>query len=182
MPKFFITISNGFNMKRIALTTVMILMTAILCRGGDKTEVQWKNLTVGLEEAKKSNKKVLLDVYTDWCGWCKKLDKDVYANEKVAEYLKQQYVAVKLNAESTAKITYKGKTMSEMELAQAFGIHSYPNILFLDAAGEPINSLGGYVNAEKFLPIVKFIGEDFYKKMTWQQYLEKSGIKEKTVD
>lgn len=166
-------------MKRLIFSVTMVLLTALLCRAGDKGEVQWKNLTAGLEEAKKSNKKILLDVYTDWCGWCKRLDKDVYANEKVADYLKQQYVAVKLNAESTAKVTYKGKTISEMEVAQAFGIHSYPNIIFLDAAGEPINSLGGYVNAEKFLPIVKFIGEDYYKKMTWDQYLEKSGMKGK---
>ncbi|MBI3765214.1 MAG: thioredoxin fold domain-containing protein [Ignavibacteriales bacterium] len=169
-------------MNRVVVSVSMLLITVLLCRAGDKGELQWRNLTTGLEEAKKSNKKILLDIYTDWCGWCKKLDKDVYANEMVASYLKQQYVAVKLNAESDAKVTYKGQTTSEMELAQAFGIRSYPTIIFLDAAGEPINSLGGYVNAEKFLPIVKFIGEDYYKKMTWDQYREQNGVKSKISD
>ena len=69
-----------------------------------------------------------------------------------------------------------------MQLARKFGVTGYPTIIFLDSQGEPINSLGGYVNAEKFLPIIKFIGDDFYKTMKWDEYLTKYGSKPTTID
>lgn len=135
-----------------------------------KPELKWKKLDAGLAEARRSGKKVMVDVYTDWCGWCKKLDRDVYGNDDVARYLNKQYVVVKLNAESSEKVMYKGKSASEQELAASFGVSGYPTIFFIDSNGEFINSLGGYVGPEKFLPIIQYIGEDTYKKMTWEEY------------
>ncbi len=115
----------------------------------------------------------MLDVYTDWCGWCKRLDKDTYGNEKVIEYLNKEYIAIKLNAESNAKINYKDKSYTETSLAQYFGVTGYPAIIFFDSDAEAINLLPGYVNAERFLPIIKYIGEDHFKSMSWEEYQEK---------
>jgi thioredoxin-related protein len=142
-------------------------------QAGDKPELKWKSFDAGFAEAKKTNKKIMLDIYTDWCGWCKRLDKDTYGNEKVMEYLNQQYIVIKLNAESTSKVNYQDKTYTEASLAQAFGATGYPTIVFFDSNGEPINSLGGYLNAEKFLPVITYIGDDHYKSMTWEEYQNK---------
>lgn len=161
--------------------TLFIFMSTVSGFAGDKTELQWRSFDAGLAEAKASHKKILLDVYTDWCGWCKKLDKEVYSNQKVATYLAKAYIPVKLNAESAKKLSYKDKAHSETELARAFGVQSYPTIIFLDSDGEPINSLGGYVDADRFLPIVQYIGDDHYKTMTWDEYKSKNGLdKEKS--
>jgi len=169
---------------RYLFLILFIIIGSVLGIAGDKTELQWRSFDAGLAEAKATHKKILLDVYTDWCGWCgwcKKLDSDVYSNKKVATYLVQAYIPIKLNAESAKKLSYKDKAHSETELAQAFGVRSYPTIIFLDSNGEPINSLGGYVDADRFLPIVQYIGDDHYKNMTWDEYKSKNGLgKEKS--
>ena len=75
-----------------------------------------------------------------------------------------------MNAESATKLAYKGKKLSEMEIARPLGVNSYPTIIFLDPQGEQIDRLSGYVDAEHFLPIIKFIGSDAYKTMSWEKY------------
>ncbi|SRR5713101_6346095 len=158
-------------MKRIIAVCIFIVFSLTLgLRAGDKSELKWKSFDAGFAEAKKNKKKVMVDVYTDWCGWCKRLDKDTYSNEKVIDYLNHQYVVVKMNAESTSKVTYKDSSYTEATLSHVFGITGYPTVIFFDASGEPINSLGGYVNAERFLPIIQYIGGDYYKSMTWDEY------------
>jgi thioredoxin-related protein len=168
-------------MKIIILPIILLLFVATGLRAGDTknsgTELKWKKLTTGLAEAKKSNKKVLLDVYTDWCKWCKKLDAEVYSETNISAYLQKKYVTIKLNAESTDSVTYQGKPSTEAELAQAFGVTGYPTIIFLDAEGQPIDKLGGFVNAEQFLPIIKFIGDDSYKSTSWEEYQKQNGKK-----
>jgi thioredoxin-related protein len=152
---------------------LLLLLTAATCFAGD---VKWRSFDAGLAEAKKTHKKILLDVYTDWCKWCTKLDKEVYTNDKVSKYLTKAYIPVKLNGEGTGKVSYKSQTTTEMGLAQSFGIRSYPTIIFLDSGGEPINSLGGFVDAERFLPIITYIGDDHYKSISWEEYKTKNGI------
>jgi thioredoxin-related protein len=165
-------------MKRFLSALLLITLSTSLGHTGDTTELKWRKLDDGIAEAKKSNKKILLDVYTDWCKWCKKLDTEVYVDPKVAEYLSKAYIPVKLNAESGAKVNYKGKNLREIDIAQVFGVNSYPTIIFLDSKGEPIDRLGGFVDAERFLPIIKFIGTDAYKKMSWEDYQKKNAAKQ----
>ncbi|CUT04904.1 DUF255 domain-containing protein, partial [Candidatus Kryptobacter tengchongensis] len=67
---------------------ILILLTAIFFAGltfniQDKKELKWYSFSDGLKLAKSENKKVLIDVYTDWCEWCKKMDEEVYTNSTV---------------------------------------------------------------------------------------------------
>jgi len=148
-------------------TGAVLLLMPLLAIGG---ELKWKKFEAGFEEAKKSNKKIMLDVYTDWCGWCKKLDKDVYGNDKVAEYLSQQYVSIKLNAESGTRLKFDSNEYTEAQLAQAFGVTGYPAIIFFDSNGEPLDKISGYMPANDFLPVLKYFGEDFYKNTSWPDF------------
>ena len=145
--------------------------------------LRWKKFDAGLAEAKAAKKKILLDVYTDWCKWCKKLDTDVYADPKVIAYANQRYIPVKLNAESPDTVSFLGRRIPEARLAAELGVTSYPTIIFLDPAGKPIDRLNSYVDAQTFLdamrrvdqqqtflPIIRFIGDDAYKTMSWQEY------------
>ena len=63
------------------------------------SSVSWKSFDDGVLLAQQSNKKLLVDVYTDWCTWCKKMDAEVYTNPEVFKLINTQFVAVKLNAE-----------------------------------------------------------------------------------
>lgn len=163
---------------KILLRVAALLLSLSVAIAGDAGhDLQWLSFDKGLAEAQKSDKKILVDVYTDWCGWCKRMDRDVYANNKVASYLTQQYVLVRVNAESSEELHYKGKTYSEMGLAEEFKVTGYPTILFLDPNGNHITSLPGYVKADEFLGIVKFIGEDYYKTMKWEEYQKNQNSK-----
>ena len=164
-------------MKSILLVLWSTLLIVQAARSRDdrdsssqKTPLQWRTFDAGFSEAKKTGKKVLLDVYTDWCGWCKKLDKNVYGDPKVSGYINDHYIPVKLNPESATRVTYRDTAYSAGEFAQGFGITGYPTIIFFEPDGKPIDRLAGYVDANQFLPIIRFIGEDFYKKMSWDDF------------
>ena len=157
-----------------AILISLFVLSAHALTAGDKQELKWKTFDAGFAEAKKSNKKIMVDIYTDWCGWCKRLDKDTYSNGKVMDYLSSQYVVIKLNAESKNKVTFKDKEYSEAGIAQALGATGYPTIVFFESSGEPITSIPGYVDAERFLPVITFIGDGLYKSMTWEEYQKKN--------
>ena len=165
-------------MKYVAIFFFSLLMFISVSCAGDKPELEWRTFNRGLTEARSTHKKIMLDVYTDWCKWCKKLDSEVYSEDKVAAYLKKEFVVIKLNAESDQQLTYKGKRSSEMQLAHAFGVEGYPTIIFLDPNGDNITSIPGFVPAEKFLPILHYIGEDHYKSMSWEDYQNSSTRKD----
>ena len=140
---------------------------------GEKNTLRWKSFDDGMAESKKSGKKVMIDVYTDWCGWCKKMDKDTYSDGTVADYLNKKYVTIKLNAESSNKLQYQGKSYTEQELAAAFGISGYPSIIFLSETGEAITVYPGYADAGQFKTVLSYIGEDHYKTTKFQDYVKK---------
>ncbi|MBI4535038.1 MAG: DUF255 domain-containing protein, partial [Ignavibacteriae bacterium] len=96
----------------------LVLLT-IVSPAGEKEDLKWRTFNQGVNEAKKKQKKVLIDVYTDWCGWCKRMDVQTYADKSVASYLNEKYVVIKLNAESNKKLSYKGNEYTEAELSAA---------------------------------------------------------------
>lgn len=155
---------------RLTILSLLWPATAIV---GENPLLKWKKFNDGLAEAKKFDKKILVDVYTDWCGWCKKMDKEVYAEKKVAEYLSKRFVVIKLNAESEAKLTYRGQTITQTELSQAFGVQGYPATIFMKPNSDPITLLPGYMPAENFIDVLKFIAEDHYLTMKWDEYQSK---------
>ena len=60
-----------------------------------------------------------------------------------------------------------------MQLAQGFGVTGYPTTIFLEPNGDAITSISGYIRANEFINIIKFVGGDHYKNMKWEEYLKK---------
>jgi thioredoxin-related protein len=133
-------------------------------------DTRWYPFNDGLETATKENKKILMDVYTDWCAWCKRMDKDVYAQNEVKVLLNKFFVLVKLNAESNNEAAYNEQTMTETMLAQELGVDGYPSTIFFLPNGEVITAVPGYVAPDKFLLILKYIGENHYVTMDWEEF------------
>jgi thioredoxin-related protein len=94
-----------------------------------------------LEKAKKGKKLVTVDVCTDWCGWCKKLDRDTYSDKTVQETLMKNFVTVKTNPEESKR---------NGELAKQFGTRGCPHIVFLDDSGKKFGEISGYRPAGQF--------------------------------
>lgn len=98
------------------------------------------NVKNAMAQAAKQKKLVMVDVYTDWCGWCKRLDKDVYTNQDVIGKVQKSFVALKVNPEKADKA-----------FVDKYGVRGYPTILFLDAKGKEVHRIVGYKPAADFL-------------------------------
>lgn len=159
----------------VAIVAVLALQSGDSSAQTNTAELSWKSFDEGIALAKSQNKKMLIDVYTDWCVWCKKMDKEVYTDAKVKEILNTKFVLVKLNAESDKQLTYRGNKLSETEFAQAIGATGYPTTAFFGSDGKPITLLPGYVEGNRFATILTFIGDDHYKTTKFQDYVAKSG-------
>src|SRR5205823_2646934 len=81
---------------------LLALMVSPVHAGG----VAWRAWNQGLAAAAGSGKPVIVDVYTDWCGWCKRMDRDTYGRAEVSDYVNRHFVMVRLNAESNERVTY----------------------------------------------------------------------------
>ena len=117
--------------------------------------INWLTIEEAEVLSEKEPRKILMDVYTDWCGWCKKMDKTTFSDEKVAEYVNKNFYAVKLKADSKDKVTFKGKEYSKGELAQAFRVTGYPTIVFFDQSFSKFQPVSGYRGAEDFLALLE---------------------------
>jgi thioredoxin-related protein len=151
-------------------------VTAFLTSSGESAaessaaEIKWHSFDEGVALARQQNKKILVDVYTDWCGWCKKMDKDVYSNGAVGQTMTSNFIAVKLNAESQKGVTFDGTPMNEASLAGAMGVTGYPTIVFLDPAAKPITKISGCMEPKEFTSVLRFIGENHYKTKSFEEY------------
>ncbi len=131
-----------------------------------------KSFNEALKMAKKQDKKLILDVYTDWCGWCKKMDKDVYGKSDIKDIVEDDFIFYKLNAEGDEKITYLGKDYTAAQLAEFFEVSGYPTTIFLEPNGKVIeykyndqkmNNLPGYYKAGEFQKVLEFMRDEKYK-------------------
>lgn len=141
------------------------------------TKIKWYTIDEVNELSKQKKKKIIIDLYTDWCGWCKVMDKNTFANEDIAAYINKHYYPVKLNAEYKNDINFnnkiysyvnsKGQGYNEFALEITGGKLSYPSVIFIDEDLNVIQPIQGYQEARDFIKIVKYFGEDHYKKTPW---------------
>jgi thioredoxin-related protein len=138
---------------------------------------------ISLEEAEKLNKnkktrrKIMVDVYTDWCGWCKRLDATSYKDQAVVDYINKNYYAVKLNAETRDTINFKGvkhgfsgrtNTVAAYFMPPSGG--GYPTITYLDEDFKVVRIAPGYVSAEDLLKALRYVGDNYYLNTTFEKY------------
>jgi thioredoxin 1 len=109
----------------------------------DQINLQWNtDINSSLKEAQKSNKLVFIDFYTDWCSYCKELNKETFTDQNVKEKFAQKYVIVKINGDTYPDLTSKYK------------VYGYPTLVILDANGNEIKRQEGFVSATELLNIL----------------------------
>ncbi|SEI86227.1 Protein of unknown function, DUF255 [Dyadobacter sp. SG02] len=146
--------------------------------------IQWLTIEEAYARIQKEPRKVLIDVYTDWCGWCKVMDRETFKDKAVTDYINKKYYAVKLDAEQkgTIKLGDKqfkyleqgGRGINEIALALTNNQPSYPTTVFLDDKFNMIQPLPGYLKAKEFHQIITFFGEDYHKKQDFESYKAKT--------
>jgi len=132
-------------------------------------------------------RKVLVDLYTGWCGWCKRMDKNTFSYPEIASYINDNFHAVKFDAEQQENINFDGKEYKFVpkgrrgtnELTYKLilgdkpsGRVGYPTVAFLDEKLERIDAYAGYKDANSFDGITRFIAENHYSSMALPEFLQ----------
>lgn len=133
-------------------------------------KIKWISFNEGIKKAKADKKPIFIDFYTDWCTYCKKLDAVTYSDDKVANYMNDKFITIKVNAESPEKVIFRGETYTMRDLALAFGVNSYPYMFFLEDEQNTLGPLPGFVEPDKFYVIASFIGSNAYKTTSIENY------------
>lgn len=145
-----------------------------------QSAVKWMSLEEAVERSKTEKRKIFIDIYTDWCGWCKVMEKETFQNPCIANYLNRNYYPVKFNAEQKKDIVFKGTVYSYVKtgnggyhsLAAAImrGKLSYPTSVFLDENLNLIQPLDGYLNIREFEKVMVYFAQDRYRTTPWPKY------------
>jgi len=146
-------------------------------------EINWVTFEEAVALQKKNPKKIMMDVYTNWCGPCKMLDRNTFKNKDVVTYVNENFYAVKFNGEGNSEVTYKDNTFknpgydpekankrnSAHEFARFLQIRAYPTIAFFDEELKLIAPITGYQRPQQLELYLKLFKDNAYKKMTSQE-------------
>jgi thioredoxin-related protein len=143
-------------------------------------KIEWLTWEEAAKRMEKEPRKIMVDVFTDWCGWCKRMDATTMLDPRVINQINNQYYAVKMDGEAKHDIIFKGRTYKFVAKGQR-GYHelpaelmngqmSYPTLVFLDEEYSIIQPLPGYQEAPMLEMILAYFGKDAYKNTPWEQF------------
>ncbi|NOQ27278.1 MAG: DUF255 domain-containing protein [Bacteroidales bacterium] len=176
-------------MKKLVVVMIVASIGLLKTSFAQEEAVKWYSFEEALELNKTDHRKIFIDVYTGWCGWCKKMDAGTFANPAIAKILNEEYYAVKFDAETNDTINYGGKqfineggrSRSPHQLAVALlkGKMSYPSVAYLNEQNQLLTSVPGYYTPDRLEPILMFFAEDAFNSQSFEDYQKsfKSGIK-----
>ena len=157
----------------------------VVADNGKKIEggIQWITWEQATELNKTKPKKFVIDVFTEWCGWCKKMDREIFTDATVAKFVSENYYAVKLDAEQKTDIIFNNHTFKFVQQGRS-GFHEfaatlldnnmgYPTLVYLSEKYERTVISPGYKDAPTLMKELKFTAEEHYKKGTWDEYMSK---------
>jgi thioredoxin-related protein len=167
-------------MKKIEFIVCIALLTTV---NSIAQEINWVTFEEALELQKKNPKKIMMDVYTNWCGPCKMLDRNTFHNADVVAFVNEHYYAVKFNAEGNDIVNYDSKTFTNQsykpelvnrrngvhDLTRYLKVNAYPTIVFFNEEAKILTPLRGYQKPQQLELYLKLFQSDKHIEMTTQE-------------
>jgi thioredoxin-related protein len=163
----------------LAVTIVMIAVAARFAPPNEKKDkIEWLTIEDALEKNAKEKRPIVIDLYTNWCSWCKVMDKKTYTNKNLISYVSQKFYLVKMNAESRKQIEFNGKTYGfneeakthELAIYLSGGQLAYPTTVIIPTDGSEPQAIPGYLEVKDIEPIFKYFGEGQYGKQPFTEF------------
>jgi len=168
------------NKLLLVLCAVFFISTAHIPAKPAAGKINWMTWQQAQEAQKKNPKKIFVDVYTEWCGWCKRMDATTFSNAEIISYMNENYYAVKFDAEQKEPITFNGKEYKFVaqggrgyhELAAYLMNNkmSYPTTLYLDEKLDLLTPLPGYQEPPMLESVLNFFASNAYKTTKWEDF------------
>lgn len=160
----------GVIMKTKLLTAMIVILIGVLfvnVQAGETTgatskdnEINYFKYEDGLKKAESDSLHVVILFETDWCGWCKKMDKTTLSDPKIIELMSDNFVAIKVNGDK------------RRDLTKSFGVRGYPATWFLKHDGTRLAPIQGYWKAADFYWLLKYIAESAYEKEEFKAWVD----------
>ena len=147
-----------------------------------QSAIKWMSFNDAVKKSQQQKKKVFIDFYTSWCGWCKRMDATTFEDPAVVAYMNKNFYAVKFNAETRDTVFYKDHAYifrpeykaNEFAAQMLNGSMSYPTSVYLDEELNEIGPVPGYLTPEQLLPVLKYFSENIYQSKKWEDYLKET--------
>ncbi|MFT5337890.1 MAG: thioredoxin-related protein [Sphingobacteriales bacterium] len=157
--------------------------------GQAQDKIQWVSVDELASLQAKEPKKVLMDVYTAWCGPCKMMMAQTFSDPQIIQYVNKHFYAVKFNAEGKDALNFKGKeyinenydpakatrrngTHQFASIAAVDGRLAYPTVVYMDEKLNVITPIQGFLKADQITPILTFVKNEVYKKNVFDIWKE----------
>lgn len=172
-------------MKKLLLVVPAVVALVVMSfihkpKSAETAEIKWMTLKEAQEAQKKEPRKIVVDVYTGWCGWCKRMDATTFTNPEIVKYVGEKFYAVKFDAETQELIHFNNKDYkyvtqgsrgyNEWAAEMLNGQLSYPTTVYFDEQLNEIFPVPGYQDPKTFETVINFVASDSYKTLKFEEY------------
>ena len=165
-------------MKRTIIIAILAIFGMISVKSQEK--VKWYSIVEALEKSAVEPRVLMIDVYTDWCGWCKRMDASTFSDPEVVTILNRDFYPVKLDAEGKEDIVIGDQTFKfvdngrrgyhELAAVLTQGRLSYPTLAYVGDGGKILMVSPGYRGPDQLKVFLAYFGDGTYKNQDWDSF------------